>query len=155
MPEMDGHAIDAQHSPVRITLRPLASPLPIGFFAFAIGSFLFLGPTGVGNRDLVLDDLYLGVCMVAVVIDDFEPNFRRQRRDFCRSRAALPDTLRSRQTRSHDLFRACRDEPLGAAPDRVAASVGLIAAEPFSPKFGWFFVLGRNIEPPARLWIER
>lgn len=27
--------------PVQITLRPLASPLPIGFFAFAIGSFLF------------------------------------------------------------------------------------------------------------------
>jgi succinate-acetate transporter protein len=28
-------------APVRIVLRPLASPLPIGFFAFAIGSFLF------------------------------------------------------------------------------------------------------------------
>jgi len=41
MAEMDGHAIDAHRSPVRITLRPLASPLPIGFFAFAIGSFLF------------------------------------------------------------------------------------------------------------------
>ena len=27
--------------PVQITLRPLASPLPIGFFAFAVGSFLF------------------------------------------------------------------------------------------------------------------
>jgi uncharacterized protein len=27
--------------PVRITLRPLASPLPLGFFAFAIGSFIF------------------------------------------------------------------------------------------------------------------
>lgn len=27
--------------PVRITLRPLASPLPLGFFAFAIGSFVF------------------------------------------------------------------------------------------------------------------
>jgi uncharacterized protein len=27
--------------PVTIMLRPLASPLPIGFFAFAIGSFLF------------------------------------------------------------------------------------------------------------------
>jgi succinate-acetate transporter protein len=27
--------------PVQITLRPLASPLPIGFFAFAIGSVLF------------------------------------------------------------------------------------------------------------------
>lgn len=32
------HPVDP---PVRITLRPLASPLPIGFFAFAIGSFLF------------------------------------------------------------------------------------------------------------------
>ncbi|HET6849336.1 MAG TPA: GPR1/FUN34/YaaH family transporter [Gaiellales bacterium] len=28
-------------APVQIMLRPLASPLPIGFFAFAIGSFLF------------------------------------------------------------------------------------------------------------------
>jgi uncharacterized protein len=28
-------------SPLRITLRPLASPLPIGFYAFATGSFLF------------------------------------------------------------------------------------------------------------------
>jgi uncharacterized protein len=27
--------------PVRIMLRPLASPLPVGFFAFAVGSFLF------------------------------------------------------------------------------------------------------------------
>jgi succinate-acetate transporter protein len=28
-------------SPLRITLRPLASPLPIGFYAFATGSLLF------------------------------------------------------------------------------------------------------------------
>jgi succinate-acetate transporter protein len=28
-------------APVQIMLRPLASPLPMGFFAFAIGSFLF------------------------------------------------------------------------------------------------------------------
>ncbi|HYW28234.1 MAG TPA: GPR1/FUN34/YaaH family transporter [Gaiellales bacterium] len=41
MAEMDGHAIDGRRSPVRITLRPLASPLPLGFFAFSIGSFLF------------------------------------------------------------------------------------------------------------------
>jgi uncharacterized protein len=34
----DGHGADP---PVTIMLRPLASPLPIGFFAFAIGSFLF------------------------------------------------------------------------------------------------------------------
>jgi uncharacterized protein len=34
----DGRRIDP---PVTIVLRPLASPLPIGFFAFAIGSFLF------------------------------------------------------------------------------------------------------------------
>jgi len=27
--------------PIRIMLRPLASPLPLGFFAFGIGSFLF------------------------------------------------------------------------------------------------------------------
>ena len=32
---------DRRDPPVRIVLRPLASPLPIGFFAFAIGSFLF------------------------------------------------------------------------------------------------------------------
>ena len=32
---------DRRDPPVRIMLRPLASPLPIGFFAFAIGSFLF------------------------------------------------------------------------------------------------------------------
>lgn len=38
----DGHAEEAQlGAPVRIMLRPLASPLPVGFFAFAIGSFLF------------------------------------------------------------------------------------------------------------------
>jgi uncharacterized protein len=30
--------------PVQIVLRPLASPLPIGFFAFAVGSFLFSLP---------------------------------------------------------------------------------------------------------------
>jgi uncharacterized protein len=34
----DGERADP---PVTIMLRPLASPLPIGFFAFAIGSFLF------------------------------------------------------------------------------------------------------------------
>jgi len=30
--------------PVQIVLRPLASPLPIGFFAFAVGSFIFSLP---------------------------------------------------------------------------------------------------------------
>jgi uncharacterized protein len=36
-PDGDGRA----DPPVRIMLRPLASPLPLGFFAFAIGSFVF------------------------------------------------------------------------------------------------------------------
>jgi succinate-acetate transporter protein len=38
--------------PVQIVLRPLASPLPIGFFAFAVGSFLFSLPElGWVNHD--------------------------------------------------------------------------------------------------------
>ncbi len=32
---------DRLDPPVRIMLRPVASPLPLGFFAFAVGSFLF------------------------------------------------------------------------------------------------------------------
>lgn len=36
-----GDGDDRGDPPVRITLRPLASPLPLGFFAFAIGSFVF------------------------------------------------------------------------------------------------------------------
>ncbi|MDX6533727.1 MAG: uncharacterized protein QOF68_1471 [Gaiellales bacterium] len=35
---------DPENLPVTIVLRPLASPLPIGFFAFSVGSFLFSLP---------------------------------------------------------------------------------------------------------------
>jgi len=35
---------DSAGPPVQIVLRPLASPLPIGFFAFGVGSFLFALP---------------------------------------------------------------------------------------------------------------
>jgi uncharacterized protein len=35
---------DGPDPPIQIVLRPLASPLPIGFFAFGVGSFLFALP---------------------------------------------------------------------------------------------------------------
>jgi succinate-acetate transporter protein len=44
MAAMQGNgAVTPQNTIARVTLRPLGSPLPLGFFAFAMGTFVFSG----------------------------------------------------------------------------------------------------------------
>ncbi len=50
----------------RITLRPYANPLPLGFFSFAVGMVLFAG-TGLGWLSTVADVRTAGILMAAFV----------------------------------------------------------------------------------------